>query len=187
MPISSLSAEFAGRDAARPVDHARRSRFLAGAEPSLDRAYRLAGLLLGNSHEAEDAVQDALVTAWQGFDGLRDPERFGAWFDRILVNGCRDRLRRRGTVRFIAIDGSIDPVGADPFRELIERDALLAGLARLTPDERIVIVLRYWADLSLEGIADRLGWPLGSVKSRLHRALGRMRAGLADEKAEGVR
>ena len=46
---------------------------------------------------------------------------------------------------------SIDPAGADPFRDLIERDALLAGLTRLTPDERIVIVLRYWADLPLEG------------------------------------
>ena len=181
MPIRSLTAEFTGRDATRPVDHARRSRFLAGAGPSLDRSYRLAGLLLGNSHEAEDAVQDALVTAWQGFDKLRDADRFGAWFDRILVNGCRDRLRRRGTVRFIAMDGSIDSVGADPFRELIERDALLAGLIHLTADERIVIVLRYWADLPLEGIADRLGWPLGSVKSRLHRALGRLRAGIDEE------
>ena len=98
------------------------------------------------------------------------PSRFEAWFDRILVNGCRDRLRRRGTVRFIAIDPSIDPAGSDPFRDLIERDALLAGMSALTPDERIVIMLRFWADLPLDEIADRLGWPLGTVKSRLHRA-----------------
>ena len=109
---------------------------------------------------------------------MREVDRFPAWFDRILVNVCRDRLRRRGTVRFVPIDVSIDPAGGDPFRELIEQDALLVGLARLTPDERIVIVLRYWADLSLDDIADRLGWPLGSVKSRLHRALARLRAGL---------
>jgi RNA polymerase sigma-70 factor (ECF subfamily) len=184
MRIASLSAVMAERDTAPSAEQARRTRFLDGASPILDRSYRLAGLLLGNAHEAEDAVQDALVVAWQGFDKLRDADRFAAWFDRILVNGCRDRLRRRGTVRFIPIDGSIDPAGADPFRDLIERDALLEGLTRLPPDERIVIVLRYWADLPLDGIADRLGWPLGSVKSRLHRALGRLRVGIAVDSAE---
>lgn len=183
MRMTSPSAD--DLESASPAQSTRKDRFLAGAGPSLDRAYRLAGLFLGNAHEAEDAVQDALVIAWQSFDRLRDSDRFAAWFDRILVNGCRDRLRRRGTVRFIAIDPSIDPAASDPFRGLIERDALLNGLDRLSPDERIVIVLRFWADLPLEDIADRLGWPLGSVKSRLHRALGRMRAGLAADDTEG--
>ena len=63
---------------------------------------------------------------------------------------------------------------ADERWRAMARDALLEGLSHLPPDERIVIVLRYWADLPLDGIADRLGWPLGSVKSRLHRALGRL-------------
>ena len=174
MRIASLSAVAAERDTTASAEQARRTRFLAGAGPFLDRSVRLAGLFLGNTHEAEDAVQDALLVAWQGFDNLRDADRFAAWFDRILVNGCRDRLRRRGTVRFIPIDASMDPAGPDPFRDLLERDALLEGLSHLPPDERIVIVLRYWADLPLDGIADRLGWPLGSVKSRLHRALGRL-------------
>ena len=185
--MTSLSVEFTEREATPSAGSTRRTRFLDGVGPSLDRSYRLAGLLLGNAHEAEDAVQDALVVAWQRLDDLRDKDRFGAWFDRILVNGCRDRLRRRGTVRFIPMDPSIDPVGADPFRDLIERDALLEGLTRLTPDERIVIVLRYWADLPLEGISDRLGWPLGSVKSRLHRALGRLRARIDHERTEAGR
>jgi RNA polymerase sigma-70 factor, ECF subfamily len=183
MRMTSPSAD--DPEAAAQAWPTRKDRFLAGAGPSLDRAYRLAGLFLGNAHEAEDAVQDALVIAWQSFDRLRDGDRFAAWFDRILVNGCRDRLRRRGRVRFIALDPSIDPAAADPFRELVDRDALLSGLDRLTPDERIVIVLRFWADLPLDEIADRLGWPLGSVKSRLHRALGRMRARLAAEGTEG--
>lgn len=187
MLISSLSAEDARLRKAPPFEPTRPARFLDGAGPILDRSYRLAGLLLGNAHEAEDAVQDALVAAWQRFDSLREPDRFAAWFDRILVNGCRDRLRRRGTVRFIAIDASIDAAGGDPFRELIERDALLVGLGRLTPDERIVVVLRFWADLPLDGIADRLGWPLGTVKSRLHRALARMREGLAVDDREARR
>ncbi len=184
MLISTLRVDTTELRNAPPVEPARPTRFLDSATPILDRSYRLAGLLLGNAHEAEDAVQDALLTAWQGFDRLRDVDRFGAWFDRILVNGCRDRLRRRGTVRFVEMDGSIDPAGGDPFREMIERDALLAGLDLLTPDERIVVVLRFWADLPLDDIADRLGWPLGTVKSRLHRAIGRMRDGLMDESDE---
>ena len=179
MLISSLRADDAGLYKMPLAEPTRPMRFLDGAGPILDRSYRLAGLLLGNATEAEDAVQDALVAAWQGFDRLREADRFAPWFDRILVNGCRDRLRRRGTVRFIAIDASIDPAGGDPFRELIERDALMVGIDRLTPDERIVIVLRFWADLPLDEIADRLGWPLGTVKSRLHRAIARLRAGFA--------
>ena len=70
-------------------------RFLRLANGELDRAYRLAGMLLGDQNEAEDATQDALVRAWQAAGSLRDPAGFQAWFDRILVNICRDRLRRR--------------------------------------------------------------------------------------------
>jgi RNA polymerase sigma factor (sigma-70 family) len=183
LPMDAHPAEIPGsdRDAPRGAD------FIGAARPALDRAYRLAGLLLGDAHEAEDAVQDALEIAWRSFDGLRDHDRFDAWFDRILVNGCRDRLRRRKVIRFIPIEGAAEPAGGDPFATFIERDALLAGVARLTPDERIAIVLRFWADLPLEAIADRLGWPLGTVKSRLHRALGRLRDGIAPEGREADR
>jgi RNA polymerase sigma-70 factor (ECF subfamily) len=166
---------------------ARRAGFLAGARTSLDRGYRLAGLLLADGHEAEDAVQDALIVAWQSFDTLREADKFGAWFDRILVNGCRDRLRRRNIVRFIPMDGEPEPASRDPFVAFIERDALLGGLGDLTADERIVVVLRFWADLPLEGIAERLGWPLGTVKSRLHRALGRLRTTLVNDREEAAR
>jgi RNA polymerase sigma-70 factor (ECF subfamily) len=161
----------------------RRAEFLAVSRPGLDRAYRLAGLLLASAHEAEDAVQDALIVAWQSFDSLRETSKFGAWFDRILVNACRDRLRRRNVVRFIPIEGQPEPAGRDPFVAFIERDALLAHIELLTPDERIVVVLRFWADLPLEAIGERLDWPLGTVKSRLHRALGRLRDAMTEEAA----
>jgi RNA polymerase sigma factor (sigma-70 family) len=162
----------------------RRARFLAAARPALDRAYRLAGVVLGDSHEAEDAVQDALATAWQSFDRLREPARFGAWFDRILVNNCRDRLRRKGMVRFVPIDAGLDRSGRDPFQAFIDRDEILRGLTDLSPDERLVVVLRFWADLPLDAIAERLDWPLGTVKSRLHRALGRLRAAVGRDGQE---
>jgi RNA polymerase sigma factor (sigma-70 family) len=183
LPVDLRPAESRGPDA----DLARRVGFIAAARPGLDRAYRLAGLLLADAHEAEDAVQDALVVAWQSFATLREVEKFGPWFDRILVNGCRDRLRRRNTVRFIPMDVGIDPAGRDPFQTFIERDALLAGLGRLTADERIVVVLRFWADLPLDVIAQRLDWPLGTVKSRLHRALERLRSVLAHDERKAAR
>jgi RNA polymerase sigma-70 factor, ECF subfamily len=186
MRLFALPVDLHPTDTSTAAD-ARRAGFLAAARPGLDKAYRLAGLLLADVHEAEDAVQDACIVAWQSFDGLRDAEKFGAWFDRILVNGCRDRLRRRNVVRFVPIDGEPEHAGGDPFVVFLERDALLAGLDTLTADERIVVVLRFWADLPLEGIADRLGWPLGTVKSRLHRALGRLREGLSQDREEAAR
>jgi RNA polymerase sigma-70 factor (ECF subfamily) len=187
MRLIALPVDAEPGDASTIAADTRRTAFLAASRPGLDRAYRLAGLLLVDAHEAEDAVQDALIVAWQSFDTLREAAMFGAWFDRILVNGCRDRLRRRNVVRFIPIDGGPEPVGRDPFTAFIEREALLARLDALTADERVVIVLRFWADLPLEDIAERMRWPLGTVKSRLHRALGRLRVALSQDREEAAR
>jgi RNA polymerase sigma factor (sigma-70 family) len=178
------AASASAGQAGSAIGAGRRTRFLTATRPSLDRAYRLAGLLLGNAHEAEDAVQDALVIAWQSFDTLRDATKFDAWFDRIVVNGCRDRLRRRGVVTFIPMSADHDAADRDPYAIFLERDSLLASVNSLNADERAVVVLRFWADLPLEGIADRLDLPLGTVKSRLHRALGRLRDGIAAKKSE---
>jgi RNA polymerase sigma-70 factor, ECF subfamily len=141
----------------------------------LDRAYRLAGLILGDAAEAEDAVGDALERAWGRALQLRDPAGFQAWFDRILVNVCRDRLRRRGRVRFLPLpDDTVDR--RDPFRDILAQDEALRAMADLSVDERTVLILHFWADLTLADVAARVGWPIGTVKSRLHRALERMRA-----------
>ena len=158
-----------------PTSTMTEERFLRIAGSDLDRAYRLAGFLLGDALEAEDATQDALVRAWRSFGSLRDPEGFRPWFDRILVNLCRDRLRRRRRIPFIPLDGTPELVHArDPFAAILDRDEVLVLLNRLDADERIVIVLHYWADLTLVAVAERLGWPIGTVKSRLHRALDTM-------------
>ena len=139
------------------------------AKGELDRSYRLAGLLLGDATEAEDATQEALLRAWSGLSSLRDPAGFQAWFDRILVNVCRDRMRRRKRIRFIDLEGSPETAaGGDPFGAFIERDAILQAMRGLRDECRQVIVLHYWADLPLAEIGARLGLPLGTVKSRLH-------------------
>lgn len=162
-----------------------RSRFVELVDRELDRSYRLAGLLLGNGAEAEDAVGDALERAWREIDRLREPDRFRAWFDRIVVNACRDRLRRRSRVRFVPLDAG-GQVVADPFRAVIEADAALRAMAALNPDERVVVVLHFWADLTLEAVAERLSWPVGTVKSRLHRALVAMRRSMPARPTGGV-
>jgi RNA polymerase sigma-70 factor (ECF subfamily) len=151
------------------------ARFIHLAANELDRAYRLAGLLLRDSAEAEDATHEALLRAWRSRASLRDPGGFQAWFDRILVNVCRDRLRRRARVRFIPLEGAANAtVGGDPFGAVLDRDEVLRAMAVLDDDERMVVVLHFWADLTLAAIAERLGVPPGTVKSRLHRALNRM-------------
>ena len=150
--------------------------FVALASNGLTRAYRLAGLLLGNASEAEEAVGDALERAWSSFEQLRTPEGFEPWFDRIVVNRCRDRLRRRNTVRFVPLEPGHDrPAGVDAFRDVIDRDEVLWSMRDLPDEERVVLVLHFWADLTLTEVAKRTGIPVGTVKSRLHRALERMR------------
>jgi RNA polymerase sigma-70 factor (ECF subfamily) len=152
-------------------------RVLRLADGELDRAYRLAGLILGDQHEAQDATQDALLRAWRSAASLRDPGGFQSWFDRILVNVCRDRLRRRRKVRLVDMDDAVSMATIrDPFTTVLDQDEVLRAMASLDDDHRIVIVLHYWADLTLEGVADRVGWPVGTVKSRLHRALATIRA-----------
>ncbi len=151
----------------------------------LASAYRTATALLRDPAEAEDATQEALVRAWQRWDALRDGERAGAWFGRILVNVCRDRLRAR---RPPAVRWRDPSASIDPSVRLGERDALDEAFARLTVEQRIVVALRYYLDLSTEEIAERMGIPRGTVKSRLHHALRALRAAYeAEERAIEVR
>ena len=146
-------------------------------EREVDRAYRLARAILLDEREAEDAAQDACLTAWQKSQSLRDPDLFGPWFERIVINVCRDRLRgrQRQSVRAmrlqaVARQDRTAPAPAD--------DDLDDALDALDNDHRLVVVLRYWRDLTAEDIADRLDLPVGTVKSRLHYAMGKMRKAL---------
>ena len=149
----------------------------------IDRLYRLAGLVLGTAQEAEDATQEALLRAWRSADALRDPADIRPWLDRIVVNVCRDRLRRQRRVRFLPIAddaGRADRASDDPFKLVFDRDEALRAMSGLDADQRIVVVLHYWAGFRLEDVAERTGWPIGTVKTRLHAALVRMRGSLRD-------
>ena len=160
------------------------AEFAAFARRRLDSSYRLAAVILGDASEAEDATHDAFVAAWRSWSTLRDPEKADAWFGRILVNACRSRQRqrrRRPQVTDVSDQLLELPAAGDHTLETADRDALAHGFARLDPDRRLCVALRYYADLTVPQIAERTGWPEGTVKSRLHHALREMRVSLDDE------
>src|SRR5262245_12887866 len=159
---------------------ARRAAFETLADAELDRAYRLAGVILGDRWQAEDATHDAFVQAWLRFGSLREADRFGAWFQRILVNVCRDRLREKAR-RPIAVGSPVDRPEADRTSTVDDRLALDAAFGELSPDHRVALVLRYYADLPVDAIAEATGVAPGTVKSRIHGAVERMRAALGDD------
>jgi RNA polymerase sigma factor (sigma-70 family) len=143
----------------------------------LGDSYRLARAILLDDGEAEDAVQEASLAAWRRRDSLRDEGRFDAWFERILVNQCRDQLRRRRR----AVKLSAPPIGFEPSAAPSDTGAdadLDRALDALDADHRIVVVMRYWQDRTVDDIADRVGIPAGTVKSRLHHALRTLRTTL---------
>jgi RNA polymerase sigma-70 factor (ECF subfamily) len=149
--------------------------------PRLDRAYGLAWQLLGDAADAEDACQEALLAAWSAWPRLRDPDRFDAWFDRILVNACMDHLRRRARRPQSMLPDDPEIADRDALAGSADRDDIGRALGRLSPEHRAAVVLRYWADLSTDAIAERLGVPAGTVRSRLHYALGALRAELESQ------
>jgi RNA polymerase sigma factor (sigma-70 family) len=169
-----------GRTATAADDVARRAAFQGLVDHHLDRAYRLAGVILGNGEDAEDAAHDAVVQAWRSFGRLRDTERFEAWFQRILVNVCRDRLRkrRRQPVTELAMAGNAAETG--DYRSVEDRVTLDGAFTRLTPEQAITVVLRFYLDLTLEDVAARMAVPVGTVKSRLHAAIALLERGLAE-------
>ena len=159
-----------------------RAVFAALADRQLDAAYRLAGVILGDPFEAQDATHDAVVTAWKRYRSLRDPDRFEAWFSRILVNTCRDRLRRRRRRPSVQLESAPELRSAgDAIGQAEDRLILDHAFESLSPDHRLVVALRFYGDLSVDQIAEQLGVPAGTVKSRLHLATRRLHAALTGE------
>jgi RNA polymerase sigma factor (sigma-70 family) len=176
-------------DEVRATQARRDSAFESLIEARLDASYRLATAILGDRVEAEDATHDALVRAQRHWPSLRDPDAAVAWLDRIVVNVCRDRLRRRRRMNAMvariagrAETGLDAPDALDPG----VAEAVHSALAALEPDHRVAVVLRYFLDLPLEAIAARTGVPTGTVKSRLHHALDHLRAAYDAAERSGV-
>jgi RNA polymerase sigma-70 factor, ECF subfamily len=145
-----------------------------------DRCYGIAYRILRDADRAQDAVQSAFLLAWRELPRLRDPERHEVWFHRLVVNACYQEARRHGRwsrrIRALPIEA---PAGSDPIRRVDDRDALERAFERLSPEQRAVFVLHHHVGMPLATIAEVVGVPIGTVKSRLFHATRILRAGLA--------
>ena len=163
-------------EAARSGDE---EAFASIARGSADRLFSVAHRILRDVGRAEDAVQQALVTAWRELPRLRDVERFDAWLHRILVHACYAEAKRAkrwsADVRLLPLDRLSEP---DASASFAIRDALERGFRRLPPEQCAVFVLHHYLDWPLDRIADTLGTPLGTVKSRLHYATSSLKSAL---------
>ncbi len=159
--------------------------FVALIRPRSNRLFAIAQRILRDVDRAEDALQDALVIAWRRLRGLRDPDRFDAWLTRLLVNVCitqasRER-RRTANLRVLPVDG---PAAPDQLLSVADRDLLDRGFRRLPPDQRAILVLHHFLGYAPSEIAETLGIPPGTARSRLFYAHRAMRAALeADARA----
>ena len=154
---------------ARQVDALAFERLL---RDRLDGLFRTAWAILGDESDARDATQDACIAAWRNLPGLREPERFDAWLTRVLVNGCRMRLRTRMRVREIRLEPDFDQAGpaTDDPSSTADADLITRAFDRLTADARAILVLHHLRHEPVMSIALALGVAPGTVKSRLHTA-----------------
>jgi RNA polymerase sigma factor (sigma-70 family) len=154
-----------------------------------DRLFAIARLILRNDDRASDAVQDALLQAWLDLRGLKDPDRFDAWVYRLLVRACYRSAseHRRRDVTEIDLGPMHGPATSDAQRQVALQDQLSRAFERLSREQRAVIVLHHYAGLSMVEAAAVLQIPLGTMQSRLSRALQIMRAALeADDRLTGL-
>jgi RNA polymerase sigma-70 factor (ECF subfamily) len=159
----------------RPSDDQLLEAIRAGSRPAwgqlfarhADSAWRTAFAIVHDHGRAEDVVQDAFVRAIHAAERFDRSRPFRPWLLRIVTNRALDVLRHEQ----YATPGDVEPSGA--LDGVADRDAadVREAILRLDPDRRAVVVLRYWLDLSPVEIADRLGLPVGTVGSRLTRAL----------------
>jgi RNA polymerase sigma-70 factor (ECF subfamily) len=167
-PASLVSAARAGdRDA-----------FQALVEPDLAAALGTARIVTRSEADAADAVQEALLSAWRGLDGLRDPGAFRPWFRRHVVRAALRAAERRGRVV------ELDLATAAPEGELdlaIDRRTLARAFDRLDARDRLLLTLHHFWDLPIAETAAHLSIPEGTVKSRVHYAMDRLRAAFAAE------
>jgi RNA polymerase sigma-70 factor (ECF subfamily) len=146
-------------------------------------AYRI----LRDADLAEDAVQAALITAWRQLRSLRDPDAFEPWLHRILTHECYAEARRRRMRTEIRVLPFHDQAESTDILTVNDRDQLDRAFRRLTVEQRAVLVFHHYLGLPLSEVAERLGIPVGTAKSRLFHASAALRASLeADARTPSV-
>jgi RNA polymerase sigma-70 factor, ECF subfamily len=147
-------------------------------EPLLDPAYRLAAVMLADRSSAEDAVQEASIKAWRKFRQLRgDSSSLRPWFLSIVANECRMARRQRWWSVFKLAD--IPSIVSNPDQGATSD--LHGALLKLSPEERLPLVLHFYLDLPLDEVARALRISPAAAKSRIYRAARRLRSDLTLE------
>jgi len=161
------------------AQHGDRGAFGLLATEIADRYLAVARKILRDHDLADDATQQALVGIWTDLPQLREPERFEAWSYRLLVRACyaegRKQRRWAPNLRLLPVD---ERLVDDGLSSVVDRDQLERGFRRLSIDHRAVVVLHHYLDLTLDEVAETLGVPVGTVRSRLHHAMRGLRAAL---------
>jgi RNA polymerase sigma-70 factor (ECF subfamily) len=169
------------------ASHGDREAFGVLAEEAIDRLYRVAHRILRDPEAARDATQQALLEAWRDLPSLRDVSRWEAWTYRIVVHACYRESRRESglnaAIRFLPINGASFP---DTAISVADRDELERGFRQLPAEQRAVVVLHHYIGLPLTEVADILGIPAGTARSRLHNATRRLRAALDEDASVSV-
>ena len=161
------------------AQHGDEEAFASLAVAAGDRLHAVAHRILRDTDLAEDATQQALLAIWRDLPQLRDPARFDAWSYRLLVRACyaqaRQERRWSPNMRLLSSEQADHADGASG---VIDRDQLERGFRRLSIEHRAVVVLHHYLDWPLDQVADALGIPAGTARSRLHHAMRGLRAAL---------
>ena len=162
------------------AQHGDEEAFASPAVAVGDRLHAVAHRILRDIELAEDATQQALLSIWRDLPQLRDPARFDAWSYRLLVRACyaEGRKERHWTPNMRLLPSDREPMQADGTSAVVDRDQLERGFQRLSIDHRAVVVMHHYLDWPLDRIAESLGVPIGTVRSRLHHAMRGLRAAL---------
>jgi len=167
------------RDLVERARHGDREAYADLVRVRGDRLFAIAHRILRDADRTEDAVQEALVIAWRDLPSLRDPDRFDAWLRRLVVRTCLvEAVRARRLVTNLYVLPTDLAAATDEYINVADRDQLERGFRRLPPEQRALLVLRHYAGLEMAEIADALGIPAGTARSRLHHAHRAMRAAL---------
>jgi RNA polymerase sigma-70 factor, ECF subfamily len=150
-----------------------RDAFRTLVEPSIQRALGTAAIMTRSESDAADAVQEALLSAWLGLRGLRDADAFPAWFRTHVVRAAMRIAARHG--RLVELDVDIPDV-PDALDRAVAHRTLGRAFDRLADDDRLILTLHHYLGLPVAETAGLLAIPTGTVKSRVHAAIGRLRA-----------
>ncbi len=164
--------------------HGDHDAFAALVTAATTRLYALACLIVRDPDRAADATQEAFIHAWREIPRLRDADHFDAWLRRLVVNACYDEARRGKRRNEVSLLNFNDRGSMDTSAAMAESDRIERAFRQLPLDQRTVLVLQHYEELSHTEIAETLGIPLGTVKARVRYGVAAMRAALdADDRS----